>query len=160
MLYIFIFNVSFPFRGRRNRYVGHGFLRLFGKKTVRRPQQVRGYRFGQCPGRFLQRSEKVFKVFGNDSYQSAEMIISNILKIWYRKCWKYYAKSATLLFKVANFDMWSCRLLCVKLPTLYIKVGNFAPHSRILCIMKWASFDNIFSTIDSIISVLLILYTQ
>ena len=81
MLYIFIFNVSFPFRGRRNRYVGHGFLRLFGKKTVRRPQQVRDYGFGECPGRFLQRSEKVFKVFGNDSYQSAEMIISNILKI-------------------------------------------------------------------------------
>ena len=86
MLYIFIFNVSFPFRGRRNRYVGQRFLCFFGKKVVRRPQQVRAKKFGECPRRFLQRSEKVFKVFGNDSYQSAEMIISNILKIWYRKC--------------------------------------------------------------------------
>lgn len=160
MLYIFAFNISFPYRREKNSYAKHRFLCFFGKKTVRRPQQVRGNGFGQCPRRFLQRSEKVFKVFGNDSYQSAEIIISNILKIWYRKCWKYYAKLATLLFKVAHFNMWSCRLLCVKLPTLYIKVGNFAPYSRILCIMKWASFDDIFSTIDSIISVLLILYTQ
>lgn len=86
MLYIFAFNISFPYRREKNSYAKHRFLCFFGKKTVRRPQQVRGNGFGQCPGRLLQRSEKVFKVFGNDSYQSAEMIISNILKIWYRKC--------------------------------------------------------------------------
>ena len=86
MLYIFTFNISFPYRREKNSYVKHRFLCFFGKKVVRRPQQVRAKKFDECPGRFLQRSEKVFKVFGNDSYQSDEMIISNILKIWYRKC--------------------------------------------------------------------------
>ena len=33
---------------------------------------------------FLQCSEKVFRVFGNDGYKRAESIMSNMLKVWYR----------------------------------------------------------------------------
>jgi hypothetical protein len=50
-LFFFVntFNISLPYRRERNSYAKHRFLCFFGKKVVRRPQQVRAMKFGECP---------------------------------------------------------------------------------------------------------------